>query len=263
MEQKLESTAVSQLAEVLLKARKSRTSVPYLSLTQKMTPMDAYAVQEEQLKRNLAEGEKQIGWKMGLTSEAKRKQMNLFSPLYGFLTDVMQVKGDTFSMAKNIHPKIEPEIAFLIGKDLRGEVSREQVLDACDAVAAAMEILDTRYEAFKYFSLEDVIADNSSSSYFVVGPWRKDFRTLDLLNLKMDFQVNGQTVHTALSKEISGDPVRSVQQLCELLAQRGQYLKAGSLVLAGAATPAVELKPGLDVQLHVTNLEPVRVRIGE
>ena len=259
----MEHLLISQLASTLQTARKSKTSVPYLSVTHKMTADDAYAVQEEQLKDRLKEGEKQVGWKMGLTSEAKRKQMNLFSPLYGFLTDRMQVQGEVFSMAQNIHPKIEPEIAFQISTDLYGDVTREQVLASCSGVAAALEILDTRYAAFKYFSLEDVIADNSSSSYFVMGPWETQFHNFDLRELKMSFEVNGQIAHEALSKEISDDPVRSVQQLCQLLAHRGQTLKAGSLVLAGAATPAVELQPGLQINLNVSYLKSVSVRIGE
>ncbi len=77
-----------------------------------------------------------------------------------------------------------------MNKDLSGKVTREQVLAACGGVASALEILDSRYTEFKYFSMEDVIADNSSSSHFVVGPWVQDFKNLDLLNLKMHMFVD-------------------------------------------------------------------------
>lgn len=254
-------------ASVLNEARIKAKPVPQLSNKIKeekvpFTRADAYGIQEKQLEMRTAAGEIQIGWKMGLTSEAKRRQMNLDSPLYGFLTNKMQVSHTgTFSLKGTIHPKIEPEIAFWIRSDIQGKPTRDQVLKSCRAVCAAMEILDSRYEQFKYFSMEDVISDNSSSSHFVLGPWRENFLRLDLQNLKMNMAVDGEVVQKGISKDISGDPVASVIQLCELLAERNQILKAGSIVLAGAATTAVELKPGMEVELHVDNFEPVAVSI--
>lgn len=226
---------------------------------------NAYAVQELQLALRKKNGETQVGWKMGLTSEAKRKQMNLDSPLYGHLTDAMQIENrGTFSLEGSIHPKIEPEIAFMISKDLSGpHVTRDQVLNSCSGVAAALEILDSRYENFKYFSMEDVIADNSSSSHFIIGQWETDFGHLDLIHLKMEMSLDHQIVQTGMSKDISGDPVISVIQLCELLHQHGQILKAGSIVLAGAATVAEALKPGQKFDLKVSSLPPVQVKIQE
>ena len=223
---------------------------------------EAYAMQEKQFQTRQALGEKQVGWKMGLTSEAKRQQMNLDSPLYGFLTEKMQVQsGSTFSLEGKIHPKIEPEVAFWIGQDLSGSPTREQVLKACRGVCASLEILDSRYEQFKYFSMEDVIADNSSSSDFILGPWREDFHNLDLTNLFMEMSADRKVSQKGISKDISGDPVISVIQLCQLLAERGQILKSGSIVLAGAATAAIELSPGLQVELTVEGLPPVSVTV--
>lgn len=228
-----------------------------------LTRAEAYQVQENGILLRERAGEKRIGLKMGLTSEGKRKQMNLDSPLYGELTDKMQVENGKFSMTGQIHCKIEPEIAFMISKDLEGEVSRQQVLDCTSAICASLEILDSRYEQFKYFSMEDVIADNSSSSHFVAGPWLKDFAGIDLRKLNMRMSVNGEIVHMALSSEISGDPVLSVVELCRLLKARGRTLKAGSIVLAGAATAAVELKPGMLVTLDVDQLPPLKVTVEQ
>lgn len=223
---------------------------------------DAYSIQEWQMNTRLQSGEKQLGWKMGLTSEAKRKQMNLDAPLYGFLTDRMKIEnGGSFRLAGSIHPKIEPEVAFWIGQDLSGTVNRDQVLAATKGICACLEILDSRYQQFKYFSMEDVISDNSSSSHFVLGPWREDFKVLDLKNLKMEMTVNGETAQTGISSDISGDPVISVIQLCELLASRGRKLQAGSIVLAGAATPAAELRPGMIIGLQVEGLQPLSVKV--
>ncbi|WP_413287949.1 2-keto-4-pentenoate hydratase [Bdellovibrio sp. HCB337] len=250
-------------ADVLHGARLNHTPIPQISKEiSSFSRAEAYTIQELQMKACLKSGETQVGWKMGLTSEAKRRQMKLDSPLYGFLTDKMQVANEgTFVLEGSIHPKIEPEIAFSINKDLSGTVTREQVLAACGGVASALEILDSRYTEFKYFSMEDVIADNSSSSDFVVGPWVTKFESLDLVNLKMEMSVDGKLVQSGFSKDISGDPVESVVQLCALLAERGQSLKSGSIVLAGAATAAEMLKPGMKISLYVDHLPAVSVSV--
>lgn len=253
------------LATMLHEARTKAQSVPQLSKNgYELSRSEAYQVQELQTGLRNRQDEKVIGWKMGLTSEAKRQQMNLDSPLYGVLTDKMQVSnGGVFSLKNTIHPKIEPEVAFLISKDLKGTVTREQVLESCSGIAACMEILDSRYDQFKYFSMEDVIADNSSSSHFVVGEWVRDFKNIDLMNLKMEMFADGALAQSGISKDISGDPVISVIQLVEMLGERNQTLKAGSIVLAGAATTAIPLTSGLKVKLEVQGLKPVTVSVGD
>lgn len=250
------------LAESLTEARKQGRSRAQLSRDVQLSRSEAYGIQEMGLEHRLQNREKVLGYKMGLTSEAKRKQMNLDSPLYGVLTDKMKVENEgVFFLSGSIHPKIEPEVAFLISRELRGRVSREDVLKSCEAVCACLEILDSRYDQFKYFSMEDVIADNSSSSHFVHGPWLKDFAHLDLKNLKMKMKVNGQVAQEGISRDISGDPVISVIQLCELLAERNHSLPAGSIVLAGAATAAVSLEEGQHIELEVESLPPVGVHV--
>lgn len=223
---------------------------------------DAYTIQEGGIAFRINDGEIQVGMKMGLTSKAKREQMNLDAPLYGVLTDKMEVKnGGDLSMNGSIHPKIEPEVAFYITKDLSGKVTREEVLDATGWICSCMEILDSRYNHFKYFSMEDVIADNSSSFKYVLGEKIENFKDIDLTNLNMTMKVNGEVSKTGNTNSISGDPVVSIQQLCELLAERKQTLKAGQVVLAGAATVAVDLGPGMKIDLSVEALGDVSVNI--
>lgn len=253
---------LQELSRRLTDARLNARPISQLSKDLQFSRADAYEIQEQGIQFRLNQGEKRVGLKMGLTSEAKRKQMNLNSPLYGELTAQMQVSHQgKLNISNLIHPKIEPEVAFLITQSLKGNVSREQVLQACGGIAAALEILDSRYEQFKYFSMEDVIADNSSSSHFVVGPWQKNFSSLDVRELGMKMSVNGQMMQQGFSKEISGDPVVSVIQLCQLLAERNRSLEAGSIVLAGAATAAVELKDQMHVQLKVDQLPEVEIFI--
>jgi 2-oxo-3-hexenedioate decarboxylase len=255
---------IQELANLLdqatLEARERErltAQIPDLSLP------DAYLIQDEGIRRRLSRGEKQIGLKMGLTSEAKRQQMNLKSPCYGVLTDRMKIEdGSTFSLGKSIHPKIEPEIAFMIKREIRGIPTQKEALEACSGVFPAMEILDSRFVGFKYFSLPDVVADNSSSAYFVTGSKMFDPHSSDWSDLKMVMEVNGKPVQEGNSNAISGNPVNSIIQLCELLTERGQTLPAGSIVLAGAATQAVALVSGDVIKLTVQNLGSVSVHVS-
>ena len=261
----MDEKTIKSIADELHTARLNTAPVTQFSdRIEGLTRPDAYAVQEEGIRLRESAGEKVIGMKMGLTSEGKRRQMNLDAPLYGVLTDTMQVNnGEKYSMKGKIHPKIEPEVAFHITKELKGKVTWKEVLESCSGVYAALEILDSRYEHFKYFSMEDVISDNSSSSHYILGELVTDFDHLNLKNLKMKMSVNGSVVQEGNSVDISGDPVVSVMQLCELLEARGKSIPADCFVLAGAATAAVALEPGMEVSLEVEGLTPVTVSIGE
>lgn len=257
----METEKLQEMAKTLHDARLNAQALPQFSASVKdFSRSDAYTIQEMGIRMREDQGEKVIGLKMGLTSEKKRKQMNLDAPLYGVLTDKMLV-GKSYQIQGSIHPKIEPEIVFYLKSDLKGKVTREDVLDACEAIGPALEILDSRYEGFKYFSMEDVIADNSSSSHYVLGPKITDFKGIDLKNLKMEMFVNGELAQSGVSSDISGDPVLSVMQLAELIAERDQYVPAGSFVLAGAATAAVNLEPGMKVELIVENLGNMQVGV--
>jgi len=256
----MDSMEIERLAQRLQSARlearevdRLTADVPALSLD------DAYAVQEAGIRLRQGDGERLVGLKMGLTSEAKRKQMSLDSPVYGVLTDRMQLTDGTLSLKGSIHPKIEPEVAFKIDRELRGNITLEQAAEACSGVAPAMEILDSRYRGFKYFSLPDVVADNSSSFLFVVaGTWRP-LAGLALDRLQMTMSVNGEPKQTAESSAISGHPLVSIVQLCELLARRDRTLPAGSIVMAGAATVAEVLHAGDRIELVVDGLGSVSV----
>jgi 2-oxo-3-hexenedioate decarboxylase len=252
-----------ELAQLLDQARLGERAVPPLTKAHpELQLRDAYDIQAEGVRLRTAQGERVVGLKMGLTSEAKRKQMNLDSPVYGVLKDRMRIEaGGVFRLPGSIHPKIEPEIAFRTSRELRGRITREQALEACACAMAAMEILDSRYIDFKYFSLPDVVADNSSSSMFVLGTTERPPRELDLLRLQLSMEVNGAQAQSALSSAISGDPLLSVVQLCELLDARGESLPAGSIVLAGAATAAHMLRPGDQVRLTVEGLGSVSVSV--
>jgi len=137
-----------------------------------LTEEDAYEIQKLSIEERYARGEKFVGLKLGFTSYAKMKQMGVHDMIWGRLTDSMWLKnGETLPMDQFIHPRAEPEIAFLLKKDLNREISLEEIPEYISACAPAIEIIDSRFANFK-FSLEDVIADNCSSSGFVIGAWQ-------------------------------------------------------------------------------------------
>ncbi len=253
---------IQQLAQQLHASRLARTAQQKLTAAHPdLSLPDAYAIMRAGVALRRAAGETPVGYKMGLTSQAKREQMDIDSPCYGTLTDAMLVhSGETFSVAAGIHPRIEPEIAFRTSRPLRGKVTREEVLDACDGVCAALEIIDSRYEGFKYFSLNDVVADNSSSAFFVLAAGWEPVQGRDYPELHMRMSIDGAVHQEARASAISGDPVLSVVQLVEMLDVDGLELPAGSIVLAGAATVAEPLSPGREYTLEVDGMAPVTVR---
>lgn len=254
---------IENIADQLNVARMNCAPVEQFSGTYKnLTRLDAYKVQELGISYREKLGEKVVGLKMGLTSEAKRKQMDLDSPLYGVLTDKMRVDdGGNYSLTGQIHPKIEPEIAFSIARELTSENTYEEILSSIDGVYIALEILDSRYKQFKYFSMEDVISDNSSSSHYILGEKVINFDKANLKKLNMKMRVDGAIAQEGSSSAISGDPVLSVVELCKLLSKRGKTLPANSLVLTGAATPAVALKQGMEIKLEVDGFSTIAVNI--
>ena len=246
---------IEELADELDRALTSRSEIAPLTRTHGDFDLPtAYAVQALGVQKRLGRGEKIVGYKMGLTSEAKRVQMNLGSPIYGVLTDAMRVEHK-LRAGDGVHPKIEPEIAFVTSKELSGRPSPAEAFEAIATMGPALEILDSRFVGFKYFSLPDVVADNSSSWRFVLGP---QSAPRNPGGLQMRMLVDGVVKQEASSDAISGNPLLSLVQLVWLLQKP---LPAGSIVLAGAATVAEPLRPGMRVELQVDELGAVAVDV--
>jgi 2-oxo-3-hexenedioate decarboxylase len=221
-------------------------------LPEQITLQDAYAIQRTSIQRRLARGERQVGIKMGFTSRAKMVQMGVADMIWGRLTDEMIVEdGGVTSLKRYVHPRLEPEVAYLLKNRLVGTVTPMQALAAVEAIGPAMEIIDSRYQAFK-FSLTDVIADNSSSSGFVVGAWHKP--DLDSANLGIVVSFNGAPVLVGSTAAILGNPLRSLVAAARFAAEADEPLQPGWIVLAGGASHAEALKPGVWVECEVQHL---------
>jgi 2-oxo-3-hexenedioate decarboxylase len=206
----------------------------------------AYNVQKHLIERKCQEeGTKIIGWKLGLTSKAKQVMMGVHEPTYGVLLENMQLVSDgSISLKTLIHPKIEPEIAFIFKEELKGPgVSVAEVLQKTAYIAPALEIIDSRYQNFS-FTLADVIADNSSSSRFILGEHFNKFEGEDLSLIGMVFKKNGAIVSTSAGASVMGHPARAIAWMVNKLANYNQSVKPGEVVLSGALTGAIEIKEG-------------------
>jgi len=189
---------------------------------------------------------------MGFTSRAKMAQMGVVDMIWGRLTsDMWEEEGSKVFLPQYVHPRVEPEVCFLLKKPLYGNVTPLQAMSAVEAVAPALEIIDSRYQNFK-FSLPDVVADNASSAGFVVGSWCSP--DIDLSNLGLLLSFDGRIQEMGTTAAILGSPIRALVAAARLVSDADEVLEAGSLVLAGAATAAVQLKPGVSVKCEFQGL---------
>jgi len=240
------------LAGIVDEAARTATPVTQLGEGAEFSVAEAYEIQRLSVARRLARGEARAGIKMGFTSRAKMAQMGLSDLIWGRLTDAMRIEeGGRADPARFIHPRCEPEVAFLIGAPLAGRLSPAEAMAHVEAVAPALEVIDSRYENFK-FTLPDVIADNASSSGFVVGPWTAP--DADVGNLGMVLEVDGRPVQAGSSAAILGHPARALAAAARVAAEVGEPIEAGWIVMAGGATAAVSLAPGTHVRVAVERL---------
>jgi len=241
---------IEAIAERLDHAAFTATAVPQIE--EALTLDQAYEVQRLSLERRYARGERRVGIKMGFTSRAKMIQMGVSDMIWGRLTDAMRVTdAGEVNRARYVHVRAEPEIAFLIKRPVEGVLSMVEAQGAVEAVAPAIELIDSRYRDFK-FSLTDVVADNSSSSGFVLGGWAPP--ALDISNLGMVLQADGNAMEVGSSAAILGNPWRSLVAAIRIATEAGEPLKAGDIVMAGGATAAIALATVRHVRLDTQHL---------
>ncbi|WP_372459065.1 2-keto-4-pentenoate hydratase [Alkalihalobacillus deserti] len=260
------SMSNKEIAEFLLDAELQRKDVVRITSDKvpNLTVEEAYSIQEELVNLKLEQGHSIVGPKMGLTSRAKMKQMNVEEPIFGYIFDNMVVsEGSQISLADFIHPKVEAEVAFILGKDIEGPgVSGAQVLAATEYVCSALEIIDSRYENFN-FTLPDVIADNASSSKVVFGNKVRKPEELELDLVGTVLSINGEIKDLGAGAAVLGHPANSVAMLANMLHRKGEKLKAGQVILTGGITGAVPLSYGDHVTAKIDGLGEVSFSVGE
>jgi len=243
---------IAQAAAALEAAEISRKQIGLLSLAYPgMTLDDAYAVQAGLVARKLAKGRKSIGFKIGLTSKAMQQALNIDIPDSGvLLDDMLLADGATVPAGRFIQPRIEAEIAFKMSRDLRGpDASSADVMAATEWVAPSLEILDTRIlrvdpATKKARTIFDTVSDNAANAGLVLGEQRHRPSDHDLRWVAAIVSRNGEVEETGLGAGVLNDPALGIAWLANRLAQYGQFLARGDIVLSGSFIRPIEAVPG-------------------
>jgi 2-keto-4-pentenoate hydratase len=250
-------TSVKSIATRLDTAWQTHTPIPPISDADGISDVKtAYAIQTHWTNMRLGRGEKIVGRKIGLTSKAIQMQLGVNEPDYGTLWQ------SSFYQAKNgkviipagdfLQPRIEGEIAFLIGKSLREpNVTPEQILAATEACAMGIEIVASRIADWK-IKLVDTIADNASYGGFTLGPWDQQMREVDLGALSMTIHHNGALAAEGLGSAALGHPAISTAWLANKLLEFGVSLEPGDTVISGGITKMLPVKAGDEFLFSLT-----------
>lgn len=239
-------------ANQLFKAEATRSQIDILSLAHADMDMDdAYAIQSALVHQKQASGRSIIGWKIGLTSKAMQYALNIDIPDSGILFDDMAFEhGAHVPAGRFIQPRVEAEIAFVMSDDIKGAaVSKQDVIAATQYVAPSLEILDTRIKRVdqasgKTRTVYDTIADNAANAGIVLGIQKHDISDFDLRWVGAIVCRNDVVEETGLGAGVLNDPVESMVWLVRRLAQYGQGLRKGDIVLSGSFIRPIECPAG-------------------
>jgi len=241
----LSDTDRKKAADILMTAAKERKQSVQLSKTwPDMTMDDAYAISTEVARRRIAAGARLIGHKVGLTSKAMQRSSQIDEPDYGHLLDDMMITDGAKVPHENYcRPRVEIELAFILGKSLKGPgVSLPDVLRATEYVVPAIEIVDARVlDPRKIF---DTIADNGAAAGIVIGGRPIGPMDVDLRWVSGIMYCNSEIEETGVAAGVLGHPALGVAWLANKLGQHGVALEPGHLVLAGSFTRVVFAKKG-------------------
>ena len=258
------SEQVTAIAAALAEAERTRAPIaPITDSHPDMAVSDAYAIQKLFVQHMMSGGAKVIGWKVGLTAVAVQKQLGVDSPDFGQLLDTMLVQdGATIDTSTMIWPRVEPEIAFVLKTPLKGPgVTVEDVLAATEALAPALEVVDSRVKDWK-IKLGDTVSDNASCGRFVLGSRRTPPEGIDLPAETVKYFVNDEQTGTSTGAAVLGHPAAAVAWLANTLADLGQSLEAGQVIMPGSLLAMVDGKPGTSFRAEYENLGSVSVKMG-
>ncbi|BBZ09933.1 2-keto-4-pentenoate hydratase [Mycobacterium branderi] len=254
----LTRNVIQETADLLYAAQTSRTPIgPLTERHPGLTVADAYAIQQVNLRRRLRDGRVLVGHKIGLTSESMQTLLGVDEPDFGHLLDDMVLaNGSAVPAVQFCAPRVEPEVAFLLRAPLRGPgVTVDDVQAATEAVAVALEIVDSRIADWK-LTLPDTVADNASSGAVVLGNWMP-YERLDLPSARASLWLNGSEIDTGLGTAVMGDPGAAVAWLANALAPFGTEILPGQFVISGSITCAPFVHPGDDVAATISGLGAV------
>lgn len=236
----IDDHVADEFAERIWRARRQRRTLPALTEAVALTIDDAYAVQRAVQRRRLRSGQRPIGFKLGYTSAAMRRQMNVTTMNWGPLTDAMVLPDGGRVGDAVLQPRVEPEIAFVFARDVTAGAGRDDVMAAVGQVRAALEVVDSVWTDYQ-FQIEDNTADGSSACGVVLGP---SVAAANLDSVRVVLRRNGTVVAKGTGAAASGHPAEGVVWLAEQLARTGDHIRAEDLVITGGLTRAVPLEAG-------------------
>jgi 2-keto-4-pentenoate hydratase len=257
----LDDATRATLADELAQAERSRVPMDPLTAAQlDIDVVDAYEIQLINIRQRVADGAKVVGHKVGLSSEAMQKMMNVDEPDYGHLLDSMEVFENTpVKVANYLYPRVEVEVGFILADDLPGAgCTEDDVLAATAAFAPSIELIDTRIKNWQ-IKLCDTIADNASSAGWVLGTGRVSPKDIDITAIDAVLRCNGEVIAEGRSDAVLGNPVTAVAWLARKVDSFGVRLKAGDVVLPGACMRAIDARPGDSFVADFTGLGSVHL----
>lgn len=257
-----EGSPIQAIAARLYRAEQERRPIaPIAPDLPEPTVSMAYQVQAELTRHSLASGRRLVGRKIGLTSAVVQQQLGVDQPDFGALfADMDIIHGGATKFDTLIQPRIEAEIAFVLGRDLdQPDATTAELVRAVAFVAPALEIVDSRIAEWK-ISIFDTVADNGSSARYVIGPRVRRLTAIDVELCGMSMERDGSVVSVGSGAACLGSPLRSALWLARTLAAAGDPLRAGDLVLTGALGPMVSVKRGEAYCARIADLGSVAVR---
>lgn len=253
-------SAVKQAAARLARAESGRTPcAPVRDLLGTTDIAAAYAVQQRLAHDRLAGGARVAGRKIGLTSKAVQHQVGVDRPDFGMLFDDMDMSGraDAVPSERLLQPRVEAEIAFVLGADLdASDLNLRQVRAAVDHARAALEIVDSRIEGWD-IAITDTVADNASSGLFVLGSEKVSLGRFEPRDVTMSMTLDGREASTGDGAACLGDPLEALLWLARTARDFGDPLRTGQVVLSGALGPLVPVAPGSVVHAELSQLGTV------
>ncbi|MFJ1257848.1 2-keto-4-pentenoate hydratase [Cupriavidus sp. CuC1] len=246
---------IQQAADALHQARQDRVPIPRISESYGIKGLDdAYAVANVNTQRDLGTGRVLSGKKIGLTSVAVQKQLGVDQPDFGVLfADMEYVCGMAVPVSTLIQPKAEGEVAFVMGKDLDGDLTWGRFLSAIEYALPAIEIVDSAIQDWR-ITLVDTVADNASCGLYVLGADPKRLSDVTLPDCGMRFLRNGEVSSEGSGAACLGHPLNAAWWLAQTMQKVGAPLRAGDLVLSGALGPMFPIRAGENLQLEVEGL---------
>jgi len=252
--------AVRRAADILFDAHQSGVACdPILPILEGGTVETAYAVQKCNTDRWMMAGRRVVGKKIGLTAKAIQAQLKVNQPDYGVLYADMDVPdGEPIDISRVVQPRVEAEIAFVMGQDLdEDRLTTADVISAIDYAVAAIEIVGSRVRDWK-ISILDTIADNASSGLFVIGQDPRPLGSFDMRLCGMVMERAGEPVSVGAGAACLGSPINSTLWLARTMARIGNPLRKGDLVLSGALGPMIAARPGDVFDARIRGLGYVR-----